>query len=243
MFCYSFFTPFDMEAHCHHDIEINLAMKKGAVYSVGDEMISLKNGECIIINASHPHKLSIPNPQGGVYGIEIDREMIGSHPALQKEFSYYVFNSSQLIRCVLIDIVNKFCADYNDSCLPLCVSYLLQQIDFTSPLPFLIKEYIHEHYRDLSSVQDLSEHFYMSSVHLQRIFKERTGESIWNYVNQTKMTNAAYLLRTTNLPIEEIVSMTGFHSRQALYALFRKKLQLSPQSYRKKYKDYVLPKK
>ena len=95
-----------------------------------------------------------------------------------------------------------------------------------------VNKFINENYANLSSIKDIANHFHISSVHLQRLYKSKTGESVWNYVNNKRAATAAYLLEYTDLSIESIVSLVGLNSRQTLYALFKKHYNTSPINYK-----------
>ena len=58
---------------------------------------------------------------------------------------------------------------------------------------------------------------------MERVFKQETGDSIWNYLNNIRMENAVYYLTQSNIPIGDIDELVGIHSRQNFYLLFKNK--------------------
>jgi transcriptional regulator GlxA family with amidase domain len=70
---------------------------------------------------------------------------------------------------------------------------------------------------------------------MERVFKQETGDSIWNYLNNIRMENAVYYLTQSNIPIGDIDELVGIHSRQNFYLLFKNKYQVSPSQYRKRH--------
>lgn len=73
----------------------------------------------------------------------------------------------------------------------------------------------------------------VSESTLRRLFKTHMGKTIFDFVNDTKMTYATHLLATTLEPISEIGYQLGYESPSYFTKRFRENYGISPQAYRK----------
>ena len=74
----------------------------------------------------------------------------------------------------------------------------------------------------------------VSESTLRRLFKEQTGKTIHEFMNQNRMAYAAKRLLITNESISSIGYELGFESTSYFGKTFRETYGVSPQQYRKK---------
>lgn len=72
-----------------------------------------------------------------------------------------------------------------------------------------------------------------SKWHLQRMFKEVTGQAIGAYIRARRLSKAAIALRTTSRPILDIALQYRFDSQQTLTRAFKKQFAKTPAHYRR----------
>lgn len=84
------------------------------------------------------------------------------------------------------------------------------------------------------SLSDLSRISGLSVRQLTRAFKQTTGTTVFNYVEQVRLDKARALLADTDLLIKEIASRLGFSCASSLSVAFRNLSGESPQDYRKR---------
>lgn len=94
--------------------------------------------------------------------------------------------------------------------------------------------YINEHFRYPISLQDLSEHTSVSPFYFSRMFRRETGYTPHQYVINTRLANAKFLLRTTEDPVKDIAIRTGWNSESTFCSAFRKNTGQTPSLYRKR---------
>lgn len=73
-----------------------------------------------------------------------------------------------------------------------------------------------------------------SPWHLQRLFKEQTGDSLAKYIRKERLQNAASDLVSTSRSIADIACQYQFDSHQSFSRAFKKMFSVTPTSYRKK---------
>lgn len=97
-----------------------------------------------------------------------------------------------------------------------------------------LKKYIEEHFTEEISVDDLADKAGYSKYHLNRIFQENTGKSIYQYIKERRLYEAADLLLINEQPIVEIALLVGYSSQQAFSQAFKKEFEMTPGEYRNK---------
>lgn len=97
---------------------------------------------------------------------------------------------------------------------------------------FEVIAYIDQHYLSNISLSDLAEHFYLSKEHLSRLFKKETGQNLFSYIMDLKLTEAKRLLKTTDMTLDDIAYQLGFSNGNYFSKVFKKNCQLSPSEYR-----------
>ncbi|MDE5818267.1 MAG: AraC family transcriptional regulator, partial [Lachnospiraceae bacterium] len=82
--------------------------------------------------------------------------------------------------------------------------------------------YIQANYMKNLTADGLSHHFGLSRTHMTRCFKEYTGFAPHEYITQLRIYNAKYLLKATDLSIEDISRQTGFSDSVYFIQVFKK---------------------
>ncbi|MFP4377196.1 MAG: helix-turn-helix transcriptional regulator [Spirochaetales bacterium] len=77
----------------------------------------------------------------------------------------------------------------------------------------------------------LASHFNLSEVYLSRLFPQLFGENFHSYVERTRMQQAAELLRTTRLTIEEVADRVGYQSANSFRRVFKRTYGVSPSAF------------
>lgn len=66
------------------------------------------------------------------------------------------------------------------------------------------------------------------------LVKRLTGKSFGEYLKEQRCIYGAELLKTTDLPIGEIIRLTGYENESFFRKIFRKKYGVNPLKYRKR---------
>lgn len=103
----------------------------------------------------------------------------------------------------------------------------------TSEIIEKIISYIQANYMKNLTADDLSHHFGISRTHMTRCFKEYTGFAPHEYITRLRIYNAKYLLKATELSIEEISRQTGFSDSVYFIQVFKKMEGITPSKFRK----------
>lgn len=92
--------------------------------------------------------------------------------------------------------------------------------------------YIHRHYREPITLEQLAAAAGYSSGYFCKRFKKVTGLSPLQYVVRHRLEQAKKRMLTTRDPLETIMLEVGFHNYGYFWRMFRAVYGLSPQAFR-----------
>ncbi len=93
--------------------------------------------------------------------------------------------------------------------------------------------YISERFRYPISLDELAKHAAISPFYFTRVFRQEIGVTPHQYIINTRISNAKFLLRTTEDTIKDIAIQTGWGSESTFCTAFRKSAGMTPTAYRK----------
>ncbi len=105
--------------------------------------------------------------------------------------------------------------------------------NYEKELLLKIYRFIDENYKD-GELFDLAKSLKMEEYNLSRLIKKITGKNFTDLVQEKRLSQAEFLLKTTRLSINNIGEMVGYDNSSYFYRLFKKKLGMSPREYRLK---------
>jgi AraC-like DNA-binding protein len=94
--------------------------------------------------------------------------------------------------------------------------------------------YIHEHYDQPLSLEDLAGRCGFNPSYFSRVFKEESGTALFEYINRLRIKGACLLLRNSNMSILEIAFAVGYNNVSFFNRYFKRIHLMSPGQYRKK---------
>jgi len=92
---------------------------------------------------------------------------------------------------------------------------------------------IEKHYAEPITIQDLSQLCNISVSRLSHLFKQMTGYTFTEYLNNIRIYKAKNLLINSHLPISEVSLQVGFSTISHFNHLFREIFKMSPSDIRK----------
>ncbi len=105
-------------------------------------------------------------------------------------------------------------------------------MDQTSIIRDLLR-WLDEHLDQPLSLDNVAAKAGYSKWHLQRMFKDVTGEAIGAYIRARRLSRAAIALRLTSRPILDIALQYRFDSQQTFTRAFKKQFNKTPALYRR----------
>ena len=103
----------------------------------------------------------------------------------------------------------------------------------TSYLPEMIKNYIDTHITEKITLDDISNHLYISKSHIERAFKQEYGQTPMAYCLNQKISQVASMLATTNYSLTYISQQLSFTDVKYMSKCFKKIKGKTPTEYRR----------
>jgi AraC family L-rhamnose operon transcriptional activator RhaR len=178
----------------------------------------------------------------------VDKPIISYLQRLKAESStyHYVINADETIEKLFISLYREFSFQQSGSVtylntllLQLIVTiYRLEntQADksMNKPARFLqMTQYLEHNYAETVTLSLLTELFQWSERHLQRLFKQHTGQTFNHYLQNLRIQKSCELLKQTQLKISMIAESVGYKDLNSYNSLFKRIVGLTPSSFRK----------
>ena len=101
-----------------------------------------------------------------------------------------------------------------------------------STLTDQIIEYISQHYADIQDLSFVVDVFHYSTVHVNSLFKNRLGVSLWRYVLHIRLDRACDML-VNGIHASEVALSCGFKDYSTFYRTFKKSYGITPTECRR----------
>lgn len=96
-----------------------------------------------------------------------------------------------------------------------------------------IKQNIDKNYASLFSLEQIVETLYVTPSYANKLFHEKTGGTIYDYLQERRIAEAKNLLKNTHLKHYEIAERIGYQSNTYFTTAFKKSTGMSPKEYRR----------
>jgi two-component system response regulator YesN len=97
------------------------------------------------------------------------------------------------------------------------------------------REYIHDHWHQEISLDDVAGAVHFTAGYLAHLFKKATGETVVEYISRLKMERAAELICVPDTKIGAVAQAVGYSDRRYFTELFRRRYGCSPSEYRERF--------
>lgn len=93
-------------------------------------------------------------------------------------------------------------------------------------------DYIGKHFSENITLQALAKEVSLNPSYLSRVFKQVTGKSFKEYLNNVRIEEAKRLIRYTDYPLLDIAIAVGYDSQSYFSQIFKKETGLTPNQFR-----------
>ncbi len=95
-----------------------------------------------------------------------------------------------------------------------------------------IKHFIHEHYMEEITRNEIAGEFFLTPSYLAKLYKRKTGVNIKDYINEYRIQKAKELLKAGECNVGDVAEKVGFDNFSYFSTLFKKITGVSPKDYR-----------
>ena len=100
---------------------------------------------------------------------------------------------------------------------------------------FTALKYIETHYRS-ASLDELAALLRQPSYAVCRLLRRQSGQTFKSLLQTARLNQAAFLLSTTQLPVEAVISLVGYDNTSYFHRIFRARYGATPLAYRRENK-------
>ena len=93
-------------------------------------------------------------------------------------------------------------------------------------------DYIHEHYNEQVTLNEVAENIYVSTFYISRMFKKELGKSFIDYLNDVRIEKAKELLKDVKYKTYEVAELVGISDPHYFSKIFKKYSGMTPSEYR-----------
>ena len=97
-----------------------------------------------------------------------------------------------------------------------------------------IADFINKNFYKKIYIKDIAKTLNFSCEYIERMFKDKTGLTIGQYLLNVRLNQAMILLNGSDRHIFEIAALTGFNSQSYFIKAFKDKYKITPKAYREK---------
>jgi AraC-like DNA-binding protein len=102
-----------------------------------------------------------------------------------------------------------------------------------SKLKDQVMEYVRSNYQDPNlGISFLADHFKVHPVYLSRVFREQSGESLMDYINQIRLKQAKQLFKSESDNLDEVAKAVGYCNTRTFTRVFKKYEGVTPGRYK-----------
>lgn len=102
-------------------------------------------------------------------------------------------------------------------------------------LVFTVLKYIESNYL-AAELTEISKQLHIPAYSVSKIIKKHSGHTFKQLLQMKRLNQAAFLLSTTALPVEEIIALTGYDNTSYFHRIFKEYYHMTPRAYRIKNK-------
>ena len=113
--------------------------------------------------------------------------------------------------------------------------------DKVSEQIYSVSNYIHTHYSEELSLDQLAREACMSPYYLSHQFRRITGYTLTHYIHLVRVRNCQFLLLNSSDTVSRIAFSSGFNSFSQFNRVFRKFCGESPSDYRRNHHSFITP--
>lgn len=124
--------------------------------------------------------------------------------------------------------------------LKLIILQLEEQVRLRNKNPIVtqICDYIDENLSNNVTLADIVGVVHYSTMYCEKVFKQQTGTSIWDYLLTKRIEEAKRLFQEEKDNVNTVAKKVGFENANYFSRIFKKKTGLTPLDYVKKYSSY-----
>lgn len=245
--------------HWHRELEILYVLNGHAIVHMDGEQYVLNPLDAIVVDYAKIHEVIYELPQTMGICIHVSRQLLrrcmvdsellsihcaGKHLTPESQPYYdefcrylkeltvlyvnqkntYYLKSTALILDILACLIEHFSESITKSASEAKVGNM-ERIE-------QICDYVEHHYKEEITLQAAADELGLNKEYFCRFFKQNTGNSFIQYVNQVRINHIYQDLLHTDEGVQEIMERHGFYNQKLFYRMFKERYECTPREAR-----------
>lgn len=248
--------------HWHEELEIIYVLEEELVIGLNNEIYTLKPRDILLINSSEVHFFVTPPKKSKRIILQFEQRLFGPLSAMMRENKFVTPHLSssnesetqvhQSLERQILSIIEEYSKMRQGFQLVIqarlydFMVVLLRQVPMekyssmerSKHLKRLerlehVFEYVADNYAKEITLNEIARTANFSVYHFTRFFKETTGMTFIQYLNNFRVSKAVKYLTETDDPITEVAFRSGFDSIKTFNRVFKQLKGCSPSSFKK----------
>ena len=240
----------DTQRHSNADYELHMILSGNCKVSVEDQQYNLSAGNAILISPGHYHNPLVISNAFRKFSVSFFPFSGKVANAIQQVGTASIISLSDIVLQLAKQILDEhnslpFHREFTGATLSHIMIHTLRKLEISEPSTCadafndwrtdVIDDFFAEDL-DYGTEMELANKLHLSRRQLSRVMQTHYGMSFRQKMLATKMDQAAWFLRTTDLSIMQICSKVGYSSEAAFYQNFKAYHGVTPLQYRKQHK-------
>jgi len=102
---------------------------------------------------------------------------------------------------------------------------------YAQNIVFSVLKYIEEHYKT-ATLQEISDLLHQPPYYISKLVKKHSEQTFKNLLQTKRLNQSTFLLTTTSLAIENIISLVGYDNTSYFHRIFKEHYHMTPKCYR-----------
>ena len=166
---------------------------------------------------------------GHIVRIKESQRLFDMTTQLEQELSQDCYGRSVMSKILLLNLLVEIGRIKNYSGVPFTISATTNNTRVLE-----IMKYIDTHLTEELSIEQLAEQFYLSKFHMMRLFRQETGQSVYEYIVFKRLLYAKELIMQGENATESCFN-AGFHSYSSFTRAYAKYFGMTPTGRKKQH--------
>lgn len=238
-----------LSAHWHNEYEIDLIIEGEIDIKVNNNIINLKENNCLFINSNSLHSLKKKKEHSKFIAVVFNPNLIyGLNDSIIKTYIDEITTSHFVLLEEEIELVKEIIKIYQSNIefmelliqsrlanlfYNIILKYDYRKVDNKNSHVINILDYIYNNYQNKITIDDISKNIGLCRTQITSLFKKHLSITISDFIINYRIEKAISLLHSDRLNITQIAQSVGFNSSAYFTQIFKKIYKMTPLDFKR----------